>query len=50
MSITAEYEKRCKEIPGKALDVFVKQGFENTTFQKIAARHYPYKPIHLFQE
>jgi AcrR family transcriptional regulator len=38
MSITVEHEKRCKEILSKALDVFIDQGFENTTFQKIADR------------
>ncbi|MDR2447365.1 MAG: TetR/AcrR family transcriptional regulator [Treponema sp.] len=38
MSITIEHEKRCKEILGKALDVFIEQGFENTTLQKIADR------------
>ncbi|MDR1072292.1 MAG: TetR/AcrR family transcriptional regulator [Treponema sp.] len=38
MSITIEHEKRCKEILIKALDVFIEQGFENTTFQKIADR------------
>ncbi|MDR0707598.1 MAG: TetR/AcrR family transcriptional regulator [Treponema sp.] len=38
MSITVEHEKRCKEILGKVLDVFIEQGFENTTFQKIADR------------
>ncbi|MDR1219640.1 MAG: TetR/AcrR family transcriptional regulator [Treponema sp.] len=38
MSIMVEHEKRCEEILSKALDVFIEQGFENTTFQKIADR------------
>jgi AcrR family transcriptional regulator len=38
MSITVEHEKRRKEILDKSLDVFIEQGFENTTFQKIADR------------
>ncbi|MDR0375570.1 MAG: TetR/AcrR family transcriptional regulator [Treponema sp.] len=38
MSITVEHEKRRKEILSNALDVFIEQGFENTTFQKIADR------------
>ncbi|MDR2194777.1 MAG: TetR/AcrR family transcriptional regulator [Treponema sp.] len=38
MPIIVEHEKRRKEILEKALDVFVEQGFENTTFQKIADR------------
>ena len=36
MSIVVEHEKRRSEILGKALDVFVEEGFENATFQKIA--------------
>ena len=36
MSIIVEHEKRKKEILEKALDVFVSEGYENTTFQKIA--------------
>jgi AcrR family transcriptional regulator len=36
MSIVVEHEKRRKEILEKVLDVFVKEGYENTTFQKIA--------------
>jgi AcrR family transcriptional regulator len=36
MSIVVEHEKRRKEILEKALDVFVKEGFEDTTLQKIA--------------
>jgi AcrR family transcriptional regulator len=38
LSITIEHEKRKKEILGKALDVFVDEGYEDTTFQKIAER------------
>ena len=38
MSIIVEHEKRQKEILKKALDVFVDEGFENATFQKIADR------------
>jgi AcrR family transcriptional regulator len=38
MSIVVEHEKRRQEILEKALDVFVDEGFENTTFQKIATR------------
>ena len=33
-----EHEKRRREILEKALDVFMDEGFENVTFQKIAAR------------
>jgi AcrR family transcriptional regulator len=36
MSIVVEHEKRRREILGKALDVFVDEGFENATMQKIA--------------
>jgi len=36
MSIVVEHEKRRKKILEKALHVFVDEGFENTTFQKIA--------------
>jgi AcrR family transcriptional regulator len=36
MSIVVEHEKRRKEILVKAIDVFVDDGFENTTIQKIA--------------
>jgi len=36
MSIVVEHEKRRKEILERVLDVFVDEGFENTTFQKIA--------------
>jgi AcrR family transcriptional regulator len=38
MSIVVEHEKRRKEILEKALDVFVDEGFENATFQKISDR------------
>ncbi|MDR2795741.1 MAG: TetR/AcrR family transcriptional regulator [Spirochaetaceae bacterium] len=36
MSKIVQHEKRRAEILAKALDVFVEEGFENTTFQKIA--------------
>ncbi|MDR0663248.1 MAG: TetR/AcrR family transcriptional regulator, partial [Spirochaetaceae bacterium] len=38
MAIVVHHEKRRSEILEKALDVFVEEGFENTTFQKIADR------------
>ena len=38
MSITIEHDKRRREILGKALDVFVDEGYEDTTFQKISER------------
>jgi AcrR family transcriptional regulator len=38
MSIVVEHEKRRQKILEKALDVFVDEGFEDTTFQKIADR------------
>jgi AcrR family transcriptional regulator len=38
MSILVEHDKRRQEILKKALDVFVDEGFENATFQKIASR------------
>ena len=38
MSIVVEHEKRRKDILKKALDVFINEGFENATFQKIADR------------
>jgi AcrR family transcriptional regulator len=38
MSITIHHEKRRARILEKALDVFMEEGFENTTFQKIADR------------
>jgi len=36
MAIAVKHEKRQKEILEKVLDVFIKEGFEDTTFQKIA--------------
>ena len=36
MSIVVEHEKRRHEILQKALDVFMEEGFEDVTFQKIA--------------
>ena len=38
MSIVVEHEKRRREILEKALDVFIDEGFEDVTFQKIADR------------
>jgi AcrR family transcriptional regulator len=38
MSIVVEHEKRRKEILEHALDVFMDEGFEDATFQKIADR------------
>jgi AcrR family transcriptional regulator len=38
VSIVVEHEKRRQEILKKALDVFIDEGFENATFQKIADR------------
>lgn len=38
MSVTVEHEKRKKEILENALDVFVAEGYADTTFQKIADR------------
>jgi AcrR family transcriptional regulator len=38
MAIVVEHDKRQKQILKKALDVFVEEGFENTTYQKIADR------------
>jgi AcrR family transcriptional regulator len=38
MSIVVEHEKRRYEILEKALDVFMDEGFEAATFQKIAGR------------
>ncbi|MDR1277597.1 MAG: TetR/AcrR family transcriptional regulator [Treponema sp.] len=38
MSIIVEHEKRRREILERALDVFVDEGFEDATFQKIAGR------------
>jgi AcrR family transcriptional regulator len=36
MAIVVEHEKRRKEILEKVIDVFVNEGYEDTTFQKIA--------------
>jgi AcrR family transcriptional regulator len=38
MSIVVEHEKRQREILEKALDVFIDEGYENATYQKIADR------------
>ncbi len=38
MSATVEHEKRKREILERALDVFVDEGYADTTFQKIADR------------
>ncbi len=38
VSIAVEHEKRKREILEKALDVFVREGYQDTTFQKIAER------------
>ena len=38
MSIIVEHDKRRNEILAKALDVFMDEGFEDATFQKIADR------------
>jgi AcrR family transcriptional regulator len=38
MAIIVEHEKRRKAILEKALDIFVEEGFENATYQKIADR------------
>ncbi|MDR0589533.1 MAG: TetR/AcrR family transcriptional regulator [Spirochaetaceae bacterium] len=38
MSIVVEHEKRRREILENALDIFMEEGFENATFQKIADR------------
>jgi AcrR family transcriptional regulator len=38
MSIVVEHEKRRREILEKSLDVFMDEGFEDVTFQKIADR------------
>ena len=38
MSIIVEHEKRRREILEKALDVFLEEGFEDVTFQKLADR------------
>ena len=38
MSIVVEHEKRRSKILERALDVFIDEGYENTTYQKIADR------------
>ena len=38
MAIVVEHEKRKRKILEKALDVFVEEGYEDVTFQKIADR------------
>lgn len=38
MAIVVEHEKRKKEILDKALDLFMENGYEDVTFQKIADR------------
>jgi AcrR family transcriptional regulator len=38
MSIVVEHDKRRKQILKKALDVFMEEGFEDATYQKIADR------------
>jgi AcrR family transcriptional regulator len=38
MSIVIAHDKRKEEILEKALDIFVEEGFENVTYQKIADR------------
>ena len=38
MSIVVEHEKRRKQILKKALDVFMEEGYEDATYQKIADR------------
>jgi AcrR family transcriptional regulator len=38
MSIVIAHDKRKEEILEKALDIFIEEGFENVTFQKIADR------------
>ena len=38
MAIIVEHEKRKRKILEKALDVFVEEGYEDVTFQKIADR------------
>ncbi|MDR0475623.1 MAG: TetR/AcrR family transcriptional regulator [Treponema sp.] len=38
MSIVVEHEKRRREIFEGALDIFVEEGFDNVTYQKIADR------------
>lgn len=38
MAIVVEHEKRKKEILEKSLDIFIEEGYEDVTFQKIADR------------
>lgn len=38
MAIIVEHEKRKQEILEKSLDLFIEEGYENVTFQKIADR------------
>lgn len=38
MAIVVEHEKRKREILEKSLDIFVEEGYEDVTFQKIADR------------
>jgi len=38
LSVYVEHDKRREEILDKALDVFVEEGYKDTTFQKIAER------------
>ena len=38
MAIIVEHDKRKHEILEKALDVFIEEGYEDVTFQKIADR------------
>lgn len=38
MAIVVEHDKRRKEILQKSLDIFVEEGYEDATFQKIADR------------
>ncbi|MFA6938274.1 MAG: TetR/AcrR family transcriptional regulator [Treponema sp.] len=38
MAVVVEHEKRRSEILSKALDLFVEEGYEDVTFQKIADR------------
>ena len=38
MAVLVEHEKRKKEILSKSLDLFIEEGYEDVTFQKIADR------------
>lgn len=38
MAIVVEHDKRKREILDKSLDVFIEEGYEDVTFQKIASR------------